>query len=345
MNGPRTVRSRAPLRLGLAGGGTDLSPYCDQYGGAVLNATIDRYAYACVSVNDGRELTLRADDLDVDEACACDEVEASGPLALHRGVYRRVADEFLGGRRPGLAIRTMIDAPPGSGLGSSSALVVAMVEAFRVAFDLPLGLYDVARLAYEIERKDLGLVGGRQDQYAATFGGVNFIEFLADDRVIVNPLRLQAGVELEVQSSIVICFTGQSRASHAIIEDQVRHIASADKAAMVGLQQLKADAYEMKRRLLVGDIPGVAQVLNRSWEAKKATASQISNDTIERLWDTALRSGALGGKVSGAGGGGFLMFLCDPDRRAGLMRALREAGSHPDTISFSASGAVGWIAP
>ncbi len=345
VNGQRTIRSRAPLRLGLAGGGTDLSPYCDIYGGAVLNATIDRYAYACVSLTGGRDLSLRADDLDVTETCASHDAEPSGPLALHRGVYCRIADQFLGGERPGVSIQTMIDAPPGSGLGSSSALVVALVEAFRVAFDLPLGLYDVARLAFQIERQDLGLAGGRQDQYAATFGGVNFIEFLPEEQVIVNPLRLQAAVSFEVQSSIVICFTGQSRASQAIIENQIRQMASEDKGAMEGLHQLKADAYEMKQKLLMGDIQGVATILNRSWEAKKATASQISNPMIENLWNVAMSNGAMGGKVSGAGGGGFLMFLCDPNRRSGLMRALREAGSHPDTISFSETGAQGWAVP
>jgi D-glycero-alpha-D-manno-heptose-7-phosphate kinase len=342
---PRVIRSRAPLRLGLAGGGTDLSPYCDQFGGAVLNATIDRYAHASLTPIEGRELILRADDLDVTEECPTDAVSCAGPLALHRGVYRRVVDEFLGGRGPALSIHTMIDAPPGSGLGSSSALVVALVEAFRIAFDLPLGRYDVARLAFEIERKDLGLAGGRQDQYAATFGGVNFIEFLPDERVIVNPLRLQAAADFEIQSSLVVCFTGQSRASHDIIEDQVRHIAAKDQAAMEGMRQLKEDAFDMKRALLVGDLTSVATIMNRSWLAKKATASQISNTEIETLWNVAMGNGAMGGKVSGAGGGGFLMFLCDPHARASLMRALRKAGGHPDTVSFSAEGALGWVRP
>jgi len=342
----RTIRSRAPLRLGLAGGGTDLSPYCDQFGGAVLNATIDRYAYASLTLGGGgADLYLRADDIDVTERSACDDASTVGPLALHRGVYRRVVNDFLGGKGPPAAIHTMIDAPPGSGLGSSSALVVALVEAFRVAFDLPLGRYDVAHLAYEIERKDLGLAGGRQDQYAATFGGVNFIEFLPDDRVIVNPLRLPPAIDFEMQSSIVVCFTGQSRASHAIITDQVRHITDLDAAAMDGLDQLKADAFKMKRSLLVGDLKDVAEILNRSWLAKKATAEQISNAQIERLWTVARSNGALGGKVSGAGGGGFLMFLCEPVVRAGLMRALKAAGGEPDTISFSAEGAQAWFAP
>jgi D-glycero-alpha-D-manno-heptose-7-phosphate kinase len=210
---------------------------------------------------------------------------------------------------------------------------------------LPLGLYDVARLAFEIERKDLGLAGGRQDQYAATFGGVNFIEFLPDERVIVNPLRLRAAVDSEIQASLVICFTGQSRASHDIIEDQVRHISSGDQGALEGLRQLKEDAFDMKRALLVGDLKAVATIMNRSWLAKKATASQISNPMIETLWDVALANGAMGGKVSGAGGGGFLMFLCDPNVRASLMRALRDAGALPDTVSFSPHGAQGWERP
>ena len=345
MTAPRTIRGRAPLRLGLGGGGTDLSPYCDEFGGAVLNATINRYAHATLVFTGDDQVTMRADDLDVTEQGGHDDTAFEGALSLHRGVYRRVVRDFLGGVAPGLSIHTAIDAPPGSGLGSSSALVVALVEAFRVAFDLPLGRYDVARLAFEIERHDLGLAGGRQDQYAATFGGVNFIEFLPGDRVIVNPLRLQSAVEFEIQSSIVVCFTGQSRASHAIIEDQVRHIAGHDQEAMEGMRQLKADAFSMKDALLTGDLKAAAAIMNRSWLAKKATASQISNPGIEALWDVALANGAMGGKVSGAGGGGFLMFLCDPSVRASLMRALRNAGAEPDTVSFSTEGAQGWVSP
>jgi D-glycero-alpha-D-manno-heptose-7-phosphate kinase len=238
----------------------------------------------------------------------------------------------------------MIDAPPGSGLGSSSALVVALVDVFREALGLPLGRYDVAHIAFEIERVDLALAGGKQDQYAASFGGVNFIEFLPSDRVIVNPLRISSAIMSELQASIVICFTGQSRASEDIILEQVSSIAEREPTVIENLHCLKNDAIEMKQALLVGDIPGMAEILDRSWQAKKATAHRISNSLIESLWDIAHRNGALAGKISGAGGGGFMVFLVDPDERVRVMRALKEGGGTPDSISLAHNGVEAWSA-
>jgi D-glycero-alpha-D-manno-heptose-7-phosphate kinase len=314
------------------------------HGGAVLNATIDRFAHASLSLG-GDDLIMRARDIDVDECARASKVEPTGRLTLHRAVHRRICREFLDGDCPGMTLTTMIDAPPGSGLGSSSALVVALVEAFRVAFDLPLGRYDVARLAYEIERVDLGLAGGRQDQYAAAFGGVNFIEFLPQDLVVVNPLRLPSAVLNELQASLVVCFTGQSRTSHDIITDQIAHVAQGDAAAMEGMHQLKRDAFEMKLSLFKGELEDLGRILSRSWIAKKATSSMIANPLIERLWTAATAAGARAGKVSGAGGGGFLMFLCAPEKRPDVMRALRQAGGEPDTVTLTEQGVTGWVVP
>src|ERR1700722_2737615 len=194
----RTVRSRAPLRLGLAGGGTDVSPYCDLYGGMVLNATIDRYCYATLeSRSDGRVL-LAAPDLRQCEDL--DQVGAPG-LPIHAAVYRRMCRDFDLGT-PALTITTVSDAPPGSGLGSSSTLVVSLIEAFREYFGLRIAKYEVGGLAYEVERHDCGLKGGRQDQYAATFGGFNIMEFGADGRVIVSPLRLKPAIVQEFEASM-----------------------------------------------------------------------------------------------------------------------------------------------
>ncbi len=337
----RKVRARAPLRLGLAGDGTDLSPYCDQHGGAVLNVTIDRFAHASIEIG-GSEVVMRASDLQAEERAKVDAVDLNGALGLHKAVYRRMVRTYLGGRGPALTLTTMIDAPPGSGLGSSSALVVAMVEAFGVAFDLPLGRYDLARLAFEIERHDLGRAGGRQDHYSAAFGGVNFIEFLPGDRAIVNPLRLSPAVLNEMQSSLVVCFTGQSRMSHAIISDQIGAMERGDVAALKALHQLRLQSFDMKLALFKGDFEAFSAILSRSWAAKRATARGVSNPLIERLCVAAGNAGARSGKVSGAGGGGFLMFVCDPDRRAQVMRTLRSAGGEPSAVAFSAEGVEGW---
>lgn len=340
------VRARAPLRLGLAGGGTDLSPYCDQFGGAVLNATIDRFAFAHIDAHPEGRLAFRARDIGVEEVM--DPVlppTHGGELALHRAVYRHVAEQWLDGATPALTVSTTSDAPAGSGLGSSSALVVALVEAFREALDLPLGPYDVARLAYRIERVELGLAGGRQDQYAAAFGGVNFIEFLAEERVVVNPLRVRRAYLNELESSLVVCFTGQSRRSETIINAQVRGLTELDASVLDGMHRLKQDAMAMKEAVLEGDIRRVARVLMRSWEAKKMTAAGIATPKVDALFDLALGEGAWGGKVSGAGGGGFLMFCTDPENRYRLTAALNEAGGAASAVKFTLDGAEAWSVP
>lgn len=340
------VRARAPLRLGLAGGGTDLSPYCDQFGGAVLNATIDRFAFAHIDLNPEGRLAFRARDIGVEEVMdPCLPAPDHGELALHRAVYRHVVQTWLGGETPALTVSTTSDAPAGSGLGSSSALVVALVEAFRVALDLPLGPYDVARLAYRIERVELGLSGGRQDQYAAAFGGVNYIEFLAEDRVVVNPLRVRRAYLAELESSLVICFTGQSRRSETIINEQVRGLTDLDAAVLDGMHRLKQDATAMKDAVLEGDMRRIARVMMRSWEAKKMTASGIATPLVDQLFNVAMREGAWGGKVSGAGGGGFLMFCTDPENRYRLTAALNEAGAAASAVKFTLDGAEAWSVP
>ena len=230
----------------------------------------------------------------------------------------------------------------GSGLGSSSALVVALVDAFRVLFGAPLGQYDVAHLAFEIERLDLGLVGGKQDQYAAAFGGINFIEFLAEDRVIVNPLRVSDSARNEFESSLVICFSGRSRDATVIIEEQTAGLVGHSTRTIEAMDRLKSDAIEMKNALLAGDIPVMAKILDDSWKAKKMTAPGISTDRIDQLYDAAFTNGALAGKVSGAGGGGFVMFLVHPEDRLGLVNALNAAGGSAGSAKFAERGCETW---
>jgi len=337
-----TIRARAPLRLGLAGGGTDLSPYCDEFGGAVLNITIDRFAYAFISPRDDGKVVFRAKDLGREEVFeAAPQLQQAG-LLLHRGVYERMVRDHNAGRAISATITTTVDAPMGSGLGSSSALVVALVDAFRVLFGAPLGQYDVAHLAFEIERVDLGLAGGRQDQYAAAFGGTNFIEFLPNDRVIVNPLRVSDSARNELESSLVICFSGRSRDASVIIEQQTAGVVVHNARTIGAMDRLKADAIEMKTALLAGDIQAMARVLDDSWKAKQMTAAGISTDRIDGLYDVAFERGALAGKVSGAGGGGFVMFLVHPEDRMGLVDALNSTGGNASTVKITDRGCETW---
>jgi D-glycero-alpha-D-manno-heptose-7-phosphate kinase len=340
------VRARAPLRLGLAGGGTDLSPYCDQHGGAVLNATIDRFAYAHIYPNDDGKVVFRARDVGEEETVVPDaDLPVRQGLMLHRAVYANVMKRHCGGVGIPLTLSTTIDVPAGSGLGASSALVVALVEAFRSALQLPLGPYDVARLAFEIERVDLGLAGGRQDQYAAAFGGLNYIEFLAEERVIVNPLRIRRDYLNEFESSLVIAFTGQSRRSDTIIKEQISGLAAFDPETVANMHALKRDATEMKLALLTGKIRRAAEILGHSWATKKRTAAGVTNSTVEEMYEVAMKAGAWAGKVSGAGGGGFLMLMTNPEDRYRLIKEINEVGGRASAAKLTFEGAEGWTPP
>lgn len=339
----RIVRARAPLRLGLAGGGTDVAPYCDLHGGAVLNAAISWYAYATIKPSPSGKLVFRAEDLDEEVVLHPDpDLPLVGKLALHRGVWRRLIREYNHGKPIAVEVSTYADVPAGSGLGSSSTMVVAMIEAYKEYMRLPLGEYDVAQLAVQIERQDLGLKGGLQDQYAATFGGANFMEFNAGNHVIINPLRVREAIMAELEASIVLYFTGVSRESAWIIEDQSRLMENKTTVSMDAMHDLKRDAILMKERLLRGDIPGVANVLGRSWESKKKTSDRVSNPMIERIHGLAMDNGALAGKVSGAGGGGFMMFVAEPTLRPRLMRALQQEDGRVMTCHFTSAGASAW---
>lgn len=338
------VRARAPLRLGLAGGGTDVAPYCDLHGGAIMNATIDRYAYATVDIS-GSDLELDAQDQGVRARCRPGDAEHVDPrLKLLAGAYLRISREFLGGERPPVRIRTFSDAPPGSGLGSSSTLVVALVTALAEYFSLPLGEYEAAHLAYAIEREDLKLAGGKQDQYAAAFGGFNFMEFHDGDRVIVNPLRMKDWLVAELEASLVLYFTGVSRESARIIDEQARNAATGNQRSVEAMHELKLEAVQMKECLLRCDLPAFARTFQRGWEAKKRMASSITNPTIDAAERVAVANGAVATKVSGAGGGGFMMFVCDPSDRVRLCASLREHGGSLLDFHFNPHGATAWRA-
>ncbi|MGH7068304.1 MAG: hypothetical protein ACREFO_00375 [Acetobacteraceae bacterium] len=339
------VRARAPLRLGLAGGGTDLPGYAETFGGAVLNATIDRYAFAFIRPRDDRQIVFDACDLDREEAHALAPVLPGSHLALHRGVYERMVRDFNGGEPLAVTVTTSVDAPLGSGLGSSSALTVALIEAYSAYLERPLGRYEVAALAYQIERQDLGLAGGQQDQYSAAFGGINYIEFLPGGRVIVNPLRFGQQVVNELESSLVVCFSGQSRSSDSIIRQQSERLVAGSPDTLEAMHQLRKDAAAMKEAALLGDVAALAAILERSWLAKKRTASSVSNPRIAALEATARNHGAIAAKVSGAGGGGFMMLVVPTERRYRLIAAMNEVGAQAYPVKLTERGSESWTLP
>lgn len=337
------IRSRAPLRLGLGGGGTDTSPYAETYGGVVLNATVDLYAHVTIAPSESGELELYLDDRGVSgRGSAQVPVALDGELLLLKGVYNRMCTDFNGGEALPMAVHVYADVPPGSGLGTSSAMVTALVQAFNELFQARLSAYDVAHLAYEIERIDLKLNGGKQDQYAAAFGGVNFIEFGPGPGVLVNPLRITQETAAEFEASLVLFFSGVSRESARIIDEQTRNVSGGASQSVEAMHQLKAMAFQMKQALLMGRIDEVGAILDEGWAHKKRTASTVTTPELDALYEAAMAAGAFGGKVSGAGGGGFMMFLVDPRKRHKVVRALEQFPGRVFASGLTANGVMSW---
>ncbi|AKR43379.1 dehydrogenase [Methylophilus sp. TWE2] len=337
-----TIRARAPLRLGLAGGGTDVSPYSDEFGGHILNVTIDKYAYATIQTrSDGKVSFIAADNGKEWVGNMSSEIQRVPGLDLHAGVYNRVIKEFNNFVPIPVTIITHSEAPPGSGLGSSSTMVVAIVQAFCELLSLPLGDYEIAQLAYKIEREDLKFAGGKQDQYAATFGGFNFMEFYKD-KVIVNPLRIKPHIKAELESSLVLFYTGVSRESAKIIDEQANNIKTGQKQSLDALHAVKAEAQLMKEAILKADFSAFVSSMQQGWASKKQMAKSISNPLIDEIYDAAIKAGASCGKVSGAGGGGFIMFFVEPTLRPNLMKVLSKFEGQVSTCSFTDFGSHAW---
>lgn len=337
------IRARAPLRLGLAGGGTDVSPYCDTYGGYVLNATIDRYAYAVITTLD--EPIIRLSATDQQQSTTCDLahfLSPEGDLRLHRAVYNHMVQHYNHGNAIALELSTFCEAPTGSGLGSSSTLVVAMIKAFVELLNLPLDDYEIAQVAFQVERIDCGLQGGRQDQYSATFGGFNFMEFYSDDKAIINSLRIKNWIVCELEASLVLYFTGVSRESATIIADQSNNVQAGATDALTAMHGMKHEAQLMKECLLRGDFQGIVDSIRQGWENKKRSAKTVSNPHINEVYSGAIEAGALAGKVSGAGGGGFMWFFVPTERRMDVVRALNNFGGQVSNCHFTNNGTQAW---
>ncbi len=335
-------RSKAPLRIGLAGGGTDVSPYSDKFGGAILNATVSLFAYANLEPLEESKIILQALDRKEEEQFEwAKELPINGTLDLLKGVYNRIYKDY---KLPtsGFRLSTFVDAPAGSGLGASSTLVVAILGAFVEWLKLPLGDYDIAQYAYQIEREDLKLTGGKQDQYAAMFGGVNFMEFYEDDKVIVNPLRIKSQYLHELENNLVLYFTATSRESASIIDEQVKNVNNKNEKSIEAMHQLKGQARMMKEALLKGRLDEFGAILDFGFQQKRRMASNISNSRIEEIYEAAKKSGATGGKISGAGGGGFMIFYCPGNTHHNVVEKLKEFGGEVKNYTFTKYGLTTW---
>ena len=336
------IRSRAPLRLGLAGGGTDVQTFSDKYGGAVLNVTINLYAHCTIIPTNDGIIEFIANDIPKKFVTdSVDYIEPVNELILHKGVYNEIKNKFCPERQLSFRMVTSCDAPPGSGLGSSSTVVVAIIKAYVEWLNLPLSDYDIASLAYKIERLDLNLAGGAQDQYAATFGGLNYIEFYSGNKIIVNPLKIKPWIKNELEEMLILFFTGQSRDSAKIIKEQIDSTEK-NPNAIQKMLEVKQNASKMKEAVLKGDIAKIINLLNEGWRAKKATSAAITNDRLNKIYDFVIANGGLAAKISGAGGGGFMMILCDPAKKYALSKKLNDMEGTVLFGSFSDDGVQSW---
>jgi D-glycero-alpha-D-manno-heptose-7-phosphate kinase len=335
-------RSKAPLRIGLAGGGTDVSPYSDLFGGTILNATISLSAYASIeALNENKIIIEAADRGELEEHEIQKLLPINGKLDLLKGVYNAIQTDY-GSVKGGFKLTTFVDAPAGSGLGTSSTLVVAIIGAFAEMMRLPLGEYDIAHYAYEIERNQLQLAGGKQDQFAATFGGVNFMEFYAEDKVIVNPLRIKQQYLFELENNLLLYYTSTSRESAKIIEQQAKNVVAKKEASIEAMHQLKEQAQMMKEALLMGKLNKFGEILDFGYQQKRKMAEGISNPLMEEIYETAKEAGATGGKISGAGGGGFMIFYCPGNTKYKVIKNLEKFGGHHKIYQFVEHGLETW---
>ncbi|MDD4709438.1 MAG: kinase [Candidatus Methanomethylophilaceae archaeon] len=328
------IRSRAPLRLGMAGGGTDVDPYASQKGGAVFNSTISKYAYCTITPNDTNKMSIESAHYGKYVAPLDD-----GPLPLdgNMDLVKAVTNHFE--IREGFKMLLQSDAPPGSGLGGSSTVIVAAIAAVAEWIGEKMTGNEMARLAYELERVDIGLKGGKQDQYAAVFGGFNLMKFRADG-VDVNRIKIKERTLNELQCRSVLCYTGSTRESANIIDSQVRSFKKGDNET--ALDMSKEIALEMAAALEKDDIDETGRLLDAGWKYKKQFSEKITNPKIDELYNAALSAGAIGGKVSGAGGGGFMFFVCDYDRKFVVSEQLMKHGAIVSDFLFEPNGVLAW---
>jgi len=331
----KIFRARAPLRVSFCGGGTDVSPYPEERGGVVLSTTVDKYAYATLKPRRDDRLRVRSLDYDIVANYHRSRLEYDGELDLVKAVARNF--EMPGGAD--LFIHS--DAPPGTGLGSSSTMCVALVGVFMEWLNRPLTSYEIAELTYKIEREELSIAGGRQDQYAATFGGFNYIEFLGQVTV-VNPLRIRPEWRNELEYNLLLCYTGQTRLSANIVASQTRAFVDRKKSVVKALDRMKTLTQEMKAALLLGRLPRFGKLLHTAWLEKKHLDAKITSSRIDKLYALARRHGALGGKILGAGGGGYLLLFVPFQRRQNVARVLTEADAEVVPFSFNEGGLATW---
>jgi D-glycero-alpha-D-manno-heptose-7-phosphate kinase len=312
--------ARAPVRLSLAGGGTDLPAYYEKYDGCVLSLTIDKYFYTFLYVNNNEDLQITSSDYRTFYRHQGSEPPLwDGDLNLPRAVLHHF------GISRGVSIFLASEVPPGTGLGSSSSVAVAMVKAVSTACGVHMSRTEVAETACHIEINKLGMPIGKQDQYAAAFGGLNFISF-TKDAVTVDPVPVSSQTLRHLQERLLLFYTGAARNSAGILGEQKKQSDGSNAKVLASLDAVKSLAHEAKRMLMEGDTTAIGELLHSSWEYKRQFASAVTNPFIDECYSLARTQGAIGGKITGAGGGGFLLLFADSDSHLKITSALERKG-------------------
>ncbi len=344
----KIVRSRAPLRISFGGGGTEIDPYRSNSGGQVLNTSISLYAYTTIEEIDENKIIFNASDLNINESYDINSIInendliSNSKLKIHFSTFKYLIKDFKIENIKSLKIVTYSDAPVGSGLGSSSTLTVSMIEAFNKYYNLGYTKYEIAMKAFHIERVILGLHGGQQDQFSASFGGFNFINFNKDGSVNLEPLNLSKKILFELESSMILAYTGISRDSAKIIESQIKKDINKDEKYIKNLDEIKLFAKKMEHALVRNDIEKFGNLLHQSWQKKRKLSKLITSDHIDNLYKSVRDLGAIGGKISGAGGGGFFMIICNPTHKGSIKNKLIDLGNEIFPVQFSQNGSYSW---
>ena len=330
------AHARAPLRIDLAGGWTDVAPYSARHGGAVVNVAISRYAHAQVR---RQRAGVRLHALDLGAAVSARgaaELRPDGELGLLKAAARRF------GPRGGFEVLTSCDAPAGSGLGGSGAMGVALVAALAtLRGERPLAA-EVAQSAFELEAGDVGIVGGQQDQYAASLGGLQFLE-IGERRVSATRLAPAPDGLRELERHLVLCYTGASRSSAEMHGRVWQRYAEGDRAIAKALDGLRECALEMREALVKGRLAAVGDILTRNWALQRALGDGMETGTMRALARAAAGAGAAGAKACGAGAGGCMVFLAKAGRAFAVAEALRTAGGQVLRFGFDGTGVVSWL--